>query len=210
MLLWHPMDVYSIGFQLSFRCVGRICHFTAGHSNMVAKRRRSLDVLARMEAKDPTATQRFFAHAFFWVQAGLLAWLATFPLVAYDFGQASSWSIPGNLLMFPLVILSLLIGVLKILFTLLWPRWASIWAAVACQPVDWMQWCVHQLARLPGNSITLAAPPFWLIAVYYLLLLAPLITYKWRWILRLTPPIGVAVIILFPHFTQKQTAATIN
>jgi competence protein ComEC len=213
MLLWHPMDLYSAGFHLSFAVVIVFVLLLPRVQEWV-KQRRDPDEIAASQDMKRSPAQQFRDAAIAWVIRGaeysVLAWLATLPLVAYHFGQASSWAILGSLLLLPVVMLSLFAGMGKLLVTLLWPGWAAMWAMVAGWPVEWMQWGVRQLARLPGSSVTLAAPPMWLVVVYYLLLIAPLMPHRWwvgrrRWILRLAPLAGVVAIFGPSLLPQRQS-----
>lgn len=208
MLLWHPLDIYSAGFHLSFAMVV-VFLLLLPPLRQWLQSLRDPDQKVLEQIRQQTAWQHLRHRCRARVVRGLmyavLAWLATLPLVAYHFGQASSWAIAGGLVLLPVAIVALFGGALKVLFTLLWPRWAGIWAVPAGWPIEAMQWIVHQLAKLPGSTIPLPTPPIWLIVVYYLLLLAPLLPYRWmtgrrRWVLRLAPLAGVAAIItLHPH-----------
>jgi competence protein ComEC len=204
MLLWHPMDFYSLGFGLSFAVAIAFVLYLPKIQRW-RQLRLNPDDVAKPETKGPSTLQKIRSRIWFALEAGTLAWLATLPLAAYFFGQTSPSAILGNLPMLPLVLLSLFSGVLKIFASLLWPRWSGIWAAIALRPVEWMQWFVHLQATIPAHSITLSAPPSWLIIVYYLLLVVPLFSFKWGWILRLVPLIGVFALICWPLFHQTSS-----
>jgi competence protein ComEC len=205
MLLWHPLDLFSIGFHLSFAVV-TVFVLLLPPCRRWAWLNRNLDEAAARQR--PTRLRAAIRWLKSWLLRAslysLLAWLATLPLVAYHFGQLSVWSLLGGLLLLPIVFLALLAGAAKILFTLLWPLGANPWALVAGWPVQLLQWGVHELARLPGGMLPLAAPPVWLIVAYYLLLLVPLLPpLRWfdgrrRWMLRLAPGIGIVAILWLP------------
>jgi competence protein ComEC len=199
MLLWHPMDLYSAGFHLSF-AVAVVFLFLLPRFKQWLKSREDADELAKPHRREPGVPHQILAWVGRCFTYGLFAWLATLPLVAYHFGSASGWAILSGLLMFPVVVVALFAGVLKVLLTLLWPALGGAWATAAGWPVELLQWGVHQLARLPGSSIALPSPPVWLVILCYMLLFAPMLPYsrmfsgRRRWILRLAPLAGVAAI----------------
>jgi competence protein ComEC len=207
MLLWHPMDLYTAGFHLSFAVVIAFLFLLPAMQSWLASLKNPDDI-ARPKPPGQSTARQLLQTTLGWIarsaELGLIGWLATLPLVVYHFGQASSWSVLGSLLLLPLVLLSLLGGALKILLTLLWPIAARWWAVATDWPVHALLWGVHQLARVPGSAVALPEPPIVLIVVYYLLLFAPLLPYRWgltgrrRWILRLAPLLGVAA-IFFTH-----------
>ncbi len=124
MLLWHPMDLSSLGFQFSFAvCIAIVVLLPALDAS--ARSQVSPDDRAKPRDTDPTSIERLPARVLRFTQFCIVAWLATLPLVAYDVGHTSIWSIPGNLLLFPLVAVALPGGILKILLTLLWPMFAA-------------------------------------------------------------------------------------
>ena len=199
MLLWHPMDLYSIGFHLSF-AVAIAFLFLLPRVTEYLKTRRDVDELAKPIRQQPSLPHRVLSGIGRCFIYGVVAWLATLPLAAFHFGSISLYAILGSLILFPFVVAALFGGVFKILLTLLWPALGSILAVAAGWPVQAMQWGVHQLSRLPGSAIPIPTPPVWLVIAYYLLLCAPLLPYlsifsgKKRWILWLAPLAGVAAI----------------
>jgi competence protein ComEC len=208
MLLWHPMDLLTAGFHLSF-AVAIVFLFLLPRFNQWLKSREDVDESVKPNRPPPGAAQRLLAWIGRCFSYGLFAWLATLPLVAYHFGSASGWSILGGLILLPVVVIALFAGVFKILLTLAWPALDGAWATTAGWPVELLQWGVHQLARLPGSAISMPAPPVWLIFLYYLLLFAPTLPYsRWfagrrRWMLRLAPLAGVAAIFSLAWFPQS-------
>jgi competence protein ComEC len=208
MLLWHPMDLYSVGFHLSF-AVAIAFLFLLPRVMDWLRSRRDIDELAKPIRQRPTLLHRFLSSVGRYFLYGAVAWLATLPLVAFHFGSASAWAILGSLVLFPVVVIALFGGVFKILLSLFWPALGNAWAAAAGWPVQLMQWGVHQLTRLPGSAIALPTPPVWLVIIYYLLLCAPLLPYwsiftgRKRWVLRLAPLAGVAAILSLAFIPQN-------
>jgi competence protein ComEC len=210
MLLWHPLDLYSAGFHLSFAVVFAFV-FLVPEIRHLFQSWRNPDEVALQGSRSDSLPKQIRTAVVNWgsrcIQFAVIAWLITLPLVVYNFGHASSWSILGSLLTLPIVLLSLLAGAIKILLTLLWPIAAGKWAILCGSPAHLLLYTVYVLGRLPGSSVALPAPSIGLIVVYYLLLFAPLLPYRWgmvgrrRWILRLAPLIGVASIFLLQFST---------
>lgn len=209
MLIWHPMDLYSAGYHLSFAVVIAYALLLPPLREWI--KNRDPDAVAKARNAGKTPAQELKEAALVWImrcaQLSAIAWLATLPLVVYHFGSASSWSIAGSLLLFPLVVLSLLAAALKIFLTLLWPVAAREWAIITDGPIHLLVRGVLLLSRIPASSVSLPTPPLGLLCVYYLLLFAPLLPHRFwlvgrrRWIVRLAPLLGVALI--FGSWAQR-------
>ncbi len=189
MLVAHPLDLYTDGFQLSVAVV------VAFLVLLPAVRRWWADDPDRPARRELTAFGRI-AKA--WGQVavyGVIAWLATLPLVAAQFGQVTPWAVPGGVVLFPVVAVALYAGAAKVVLTLLFPAAAGPLATAAGWPAALMRAVAHALAAVPGGSVPVSAPPPWAVAAYYALLLLPLVRVdpgRRRWALRLAPVGGVA------------------
>jgi competence protein ComEC len=216
MLLWHPLDIYAGGFQLSVIAVSAITIFLPRVQQLLLTW-RDADLTAAGTLYHPSmleaALSRLTALGIRALKYTLAGWFATLPLIAWQFGQLNPWAIATGAFLLPFVFVALIGGLLKIVFTLLWPSAAGIWAIAAGIPIGAVRHVVDALGRLPGASIILAAPPLWLIIVYYALLLVPLLrhsrllTGRRRWFLRCAPVVGVTGIFFLPLFPQLQHPA---
>ncbi len=203
LLVWHPLDVYADGFQLSVAVV------VAFLLLLPAVRRVR-------QREDPSATRprltrlgRLVIAAGRLVVYGGLAWLATFPLVAVHFGQVSPWAVPGGVALFPLAVVALYAGAAKVVGTLLWPTAAGPLAVAAGWPAGAMRAVAHGLALLPGGSVPLAAPPAWAVMAYYALLAVPLVpvaSRRRRAALWLSPVTGTALVLIVSLTPAAPTA----
>ena len=177
MLLWHPFDLYSAGFQLSMAVVLALALlFQRLHDYTLSL--RDPDMVIAMMGTQPTPFQvqrtKFVGWLFFMTGFAVIDWLAALPLLAYHFGQINLWMILFTVILFPIALVALLAGALKILLTALLPSAATSWALAAGWPIEFMRHLVNLFAKLPGEAITRTAP-LWLIFVYYALLLTPLL-----------------------------------
>jgi competence protein ComEC len=181
MLIYHPLDLYNAGFQLSFVTVLGLMLFTEPVMNWLPGRDIDQEIALRLQrlGRFSVMMSRLKHAARATVAAALVAFVVSAPLVALHFEQLNPWAIPASIIMAPVVFLALIGGLGKVTLTLLWPGAAEAWANVAGVPVTWMRGMVDWLARFPGADVPLPAPPVWMVVVFYALLLSMLI--RWRW-----------------------------
>jgi competence protein ComEC len=205
LLIYHPHDLYTAGFQLSF--------FTV-FGMLVAGRRVAVGINGWLEDEDARVA-RSFRPPGFWGRLGLrlrhhlvdafsigiVAWLCSMPLVMVHFQQINPWAIPFGILLFPFVAIALLGGLAKIVITLALPSFSATWALLAAAPIQFLRWLVHELAHLPGADLPLPDFPGHYRLIFYALLILPLLPWTWkklRQIIRFTP--AAACGLAFLHF----------
>jgi competence protein ComEC len=211
MLLWHPLDIYTAGFQLSVAVVFTLALLYPSLRAFALSQMDPHEIVAMSFVK-PTRTRatwnRAKQWAFYLTAFAIINFFATLPLLAWHFGQLNLWTILCSVLLFPIALICLLGGVLKLFLTLLWPGMAVIWAWAAGWPIIVLRHAVDFLAKLPGGNVTLTAPPPWLIITYYILLFLPLappmhlFAYRRRWLRRGAPLVGVVLVIFFPFWSH--------
>jgi competence protein ComEC len=185
LLVVDPPGLFDVGFQLSFSAVLGVAYITpailqTAHGAWHAIRRvvsgdRSMDA-DRLEA-DPGVRAsmswpgrlRRFAYtcliAFPAVSAG--AWLASMPIVAVHFNRIHPWSCVNSVLVFPLVYIVMISGLMRVLLGGLVPALGPPVGAALVWADQGLIALVEELAELPGASLNLAGPPWWLVAAYY-------------------------------------------
>lgn len=206
MLMYHPMDLYNAGFQLSFGTVAGLMLFTSPIRGWLSRQR---DIDQQLAPQEPglinNAARWADGQMMTVVAASFVAWIVSMPMVAFHFGQLNPWAVPASILLAPAVFASLIAGFLKVLFTLFLPSLASIWAAIATWPVDLMQWELALLAQLPKSDVPLPAPHPALLVVFYAgLLLALLRTRRlviW-WTMRLIPLAALLAMLVLPFHSD--------
>lgn len=211
MLVYHPLDLYNAGFQLSFVTVLGLILFTRPTLRAL---RRDPDVLAAAPPRRPSLVgtaqnfgDRVVVKAF---AAGVVAWGVSCPLIAYHFEQLNPWAVLAGIVLAPIVMTALVGGLLKIVLTLLWPGLSSTWAALAAAPVGWMRQMVEWLASLPWGDVPVPPPPVFLILLFYVLLLPmmwPCHRASLRWCLR-GGRVALIGLILFLPFAAGFTVPT--
>jgi competence protein ComEC len=135
------------------------------------------------------------------IVTGIVAWLVSMPLVAWHFGQINPWAIVASILLAIPVFLSLIGGLLKVLLTFAWPSAAGAWATVVAAPVQWMRGLLGWLSLFPGSSVPIPAPPWYLLGLCYLLLLASVFVRAragLRWTLIFLAVVAYAAILALP------------
>jgi competence protein ComEC len=88
------------------------------------------------------------------------------------------------------------------------PPLAPIFASVAAWPVMLMQWCVHLLAKLPGNDQP-TTTSIWLVLSYYMLLMAFLIPVPRRPVKRVLKgvvAVGMSMLLFLPLLIAPMAA----
>jgi len=111
-LLFSPLSIYDLGFQFSFVAIAAFGLFGAY---------RDSDFLVGKVANA--------------VRTGLLAFVATFPLVVFHFGFVSLSTLPANLLIAPLVWVAVVFSMGCFGLSFLWPDGASALMAHGVDPL---------------------------------------------------------------------------
>lgn len=177
-LIIHPLDLYSAGFQLSFITVAGmilltrpLLEFFCSFENPHRRAARGLPQQgAWARCRDRMAD--WFRGL---LSAAVVAWAVSLPLVAWHFEQLNPWAIPIGILLSPLVMASLVGGFCKIILTAIIPSGAGAWAFIALAPVDCLRHAIGWMAKLPLADVPVSAPPISMIVAYYALLCVPIL-----------------------------------
>ncbi|HEX2972153.1 MAG TPA: DNA internalization-related competence protein ComEC/Rec2 [Tepidisphaeraceae bacterium] len=211
MLIYHPLDLYNAGFQLSFGTVLGLMLFARPALDFVNSF-RDRDRLIALSIRKPSPAKAFLLHLrhrlLEGLIAGVVAWAVAAPLVAWHFNQLNPWAIPASLVLAIPVFIALIGGFLKIILTLIFPYLAGTWAMLAAIPIAMMRNMVDLLSRIPGSEAPMPRPAIGLIVLCYLLLALPLLpwpTIRFRRLLRCGPVMACLLIPLLPilPFTPK-------
>ena len=200
LLFYHPHELYSAGFQLSFLTVlgMLLCARRVSTWSKFALMDQDM-IVARSFQKQTLLQEILFkirVHLITSLSISAVAWLVSLPLVMYHFDQVTPWSILSGLLMFPIVAITLVTGVFKILLTLMIPSLSPIWASLATLPVRAMRAEVNWLAHLPGSNIAIAPPPIWVLILFYFFLCLPLLPWTIPSIKKILRAAAAAAILL--------------
>jgi ComEC/Rec2-related protein len=173
-----PADLFNLGFVLSFATVLGLALFYP-LCLRPWERRLAPDPLQLPEAQRRSAPLRAVARkGAALVSASLAAWLVSAPLTAFYFNQFSPIALLGNLIALPLAFLIMLAGCLSLTLGTLSLWLADLFNHANAALVLALAWAMRWLAAVPGGHWTVAAPPVWVLAAYFLFL--GLLAWTWR------------------------------
>ena len=167
MLVYEPTDLFNAGFQLSFGTVLGLIILVGPVARMLGVRSESTEGFPLAQRAMLRVAARIDSEIVLIISAALVAWIVSMPMVAAHFGQLNPWAIFASILLAPIVITALVGGLVKIIFTALWPSVAWVWADLAQQPIHLMRVTVEWLARFPWGNVPLPAPPGWVMVLFY-------------------------------------------
>lgn len=154
MLLWNPLSLYDIGFEMSFMAVLGIA---------------MLEPLMRSRHLPKNIFQKLLYMIWGVVSVSIAAQVGTAPLVAYYFGRFSCYFIITNLIVIPCATI-ILYGVAALAVFSWWHLLASHIASALILITDFMNTALHRIASLPGASIDgITLSPLQVLAVYIFL-----------------------------------------
>jgi len=177
-LLWQPIDLFNAGFQLSFIVVLGLILFAPS----VYHRQISTDVFSTTEIPlinipSPQLEwwQYFLRNMFRYLWGlfvvSLVAWVVGLPLAAYHFHRIAPWGVLASVLLFPLIGLTMLMGLTKLILSVLMPMLSSILMVPLAVLARGVLCLIDLVGQLPYCSINTASPPLWFILLFYLVLL---------------------------------------
>ncbi|MEA2709707.1 MAG: competence protein ComEC, partial [Phycisphaerales bacterium] len=204
MLVYHPLDLYNAGFQLSFGTVLGLMLFNNAMLRFMGAP-ATPDEKAALGAQHPEARVALWFRtrhtALQVLSPSLVAWGVSMPLIAFHFQQLNPWAVLGSIAMAPVVFLALIGGFLKIILTALLPMFAPTWATVAAAPVGWMRNMIDWIGMLPGSDVPLPTRSILFIVLYYALLFIPFLPVarpRLRKTCRLAPGLAVLMLVMIP------------
>jgi ComEC/Rec2-related protein len=200
-LLFHPRDAGSLGFQLSFIVVASICVLLPH---------------IKWRLIGPTSVYRKgLASAQYWIISmwvtGLCAWLASSPITAHTFGTISPSGLVTNVPAIGLLALSLVFGVARLCF-----GWIDVLVDQAAQQqLDWVLsgfWFVaREASRLPFAHIQgISLSWIWSATLFmWLVWWSVAIRKRWR-IWAVAPCLVAGITASIPLSTGKVVITTID
>ncbi len=164
-LLVRPLDLWSVGFQLSF----------AATTAIMLLSRQCEHYLHRKEMTG--ASKRLYAWLIGTVIISIAAQLGTLPLTIHYFGYVSTYFLLTNLIVLPLATLLVPSGLVSLLLGGSWP---GVWWTKITFGLSWlMNHSVGWIESLPGSTFP-ACANIWMVTIYYLLLLLWALIINWR------------------------------
>ncbi|MCL1988215.1 MAG: ComEC/Rec2 family competence protein [Firmicutes bacterium] len=105
LLLYQPLYLFSIGFQLSFGTVFGLVLLTEPTGRFLLKLKQKVPNFKPLNFLNNAKFRQFFAY-------NLVATVSTYPILAYHFSYISTYSVIINMIVAPTVVLLLVVGLL--------------------------------------------------------------------------------------------------
>lgn len=189
-LLFKPLELFEVGFQLSFLAVAGIALFNEQLSSKLSR-------LDKLPLKLGEA-----------IAVMLAAQLGVWPLIAYYFNTFSIISFIANLILVPIAGVIVILGLIIVLVAAVFPLLGQL--------IGWWLWLLCEflievnkgLSSFPWSSIPVVSPgPLFMLAYYFILLILsserPLwVRRPWRISLILT--LGVLLLSIIKPIVDNQ------
>lgn len=157
-LLMNPLNLYDIGFQLSFACI--LSMITLG-------RRLERAAAEWMERREWKGARRRLVKA---VIVSFSVWVGVEGLVMYHFHLITPVSVLANLFIIPLIFAVVLLGMGLLTVALVWPGLAAVTALCLKVVLSVMVAVAFLCSRIPGAYAFIPPPGPAALTFYYLLI----------------------------------------
>ncbi|MBZ0167494.1 MAG: ComEC family competence protein [Candidatus Omnitrophica bacterium] len=157
-LLLNPLNLYDIGFQLSFACILAM---------IVIGRPIEGWMQPLLERRGCTGWLRRLVRA---VIISSAVWIGVEGLVMYHFNLMTPVSVLANLFVIPLIFAVVLLGMALLAAALCWPWLAGLIAVCLKAALSVMVAVTFLCSRLPGAYFYIRPLTVWELGVYYLII----------------------------------------
>ncbi|MFH0921456.1 MAG: DNA internalization-related competence protein ComEC/Rec2, partial [Fibrobacterota bacterium] len=192
-LVFNPLDLFNVGFQLSFAATIGIVH-----------------IYPRLKEWVPESWTKNFAvrSLIDSLLLSIAATLATFPILAAVFNQLSLIGLVANLIVVPLSFALLGLGLLLIAFA-----WFPFLASAYGVSAHYVTWLINEFvrifARVPYGFVECATPET-VAVVFYLITLVALVNIRGRaWAFKCAlffPVLFLLIVYVRPWFVETPAA----
>src|SRR3990172_2307997 len=164
-LLINPASLFDISFQLSFMAVASLIFTVPVFSTFLGSGRQEV-------AAEPLSRPRKIVNSLLlFIVVSITATLGTLPLIAFYFNGFSTFSLPANGVVVPLMgMVALPIGMLVIITAPFFPAVAALLVKAASFFAGISITAINFLSSLPGAYLRISTPSLPEILCYYLLL----------------------------------------
>lgn len=183
LLLFNPLWIWDIGFQLSFLA-------TLGLLITVSPLTKQLDWLPPVVASV--------------IAVSLAASLWTLPLQLYFFYKVATYSIVVNVICAPLIVIISLGGFISAIAALILPVAGSALAWLLYYPIELLLGLVQFFNDLPGSSVAVGQISIWQLLLLYGLIGMSCMSRRWRLRWWLVGLVAFSLIVL-PAWQTKLT-----
>ncbi|MBE9089096.1 ComEC/Rec2 family competence protein [Microcystis aeruginosa LEGE 11464] len=186
LLLWQPLWIWDLGFQLSFLA-------TLGLIITVPFLKNKIDYLPNLIAEP--------------IAISLAATLWTMPLLMFTFNSIALYNIPINIITTPLVTLISLGGVFTAFLGLIYPPLGSISASILYYPVELLLQITNFFSLLPFSTYSTGKLSLGVMLIIYicLTLICFNLWFRQRWhLVGLFILTLILIPIIYQHLTLTQ------
>jgi competence protein ComEC len=186
LLLWQPLWIWDLGFQLSFLA-------TLGLIITVPLLKNKIDYFPNLIAEP--------------IAISLAATLWTMPLLMFTFNSIALYSIPINIITTPLVTLISLGGVFTAFLGLIYPPLGSISASILYYPLELLLQITTFFSLLPFSTYSTGKLSLGVMLIIYicLTLICCNLWFRQRWhLVGLFILTLILIPIIYQHFTLTQ------
>lgn len=158
-LLFSPLSLFDVGFQLSYAATAGIILLIVNPDSLFSQ-----------------IVNRFKGIIKNWVVlpslVSLTATLSTYPIIAYYFNQISIYTFSANLIMVPLVSLSVIIGSTTVIVALLSSTLSGLFSAFNWLCLSLTLKSVSFFSNLPYSTVKVSSPTYLFLIFFYLFILS--------------------------------------
>lgn len=219
LLVIRPVDLFDVGFQLSFACtlaVVYVCPVLLDGLR-TAFGRPSDDVrmlMVRPRGWWPRHLPHVTGNLGAAFTTAISAWIVATPLVMFHFGRFSPYGWFNSILILPLVLLVMLIGFAKLLLGFALPATSVVTGPVLGFLAGVLETLSKWLSHMPGTIVEVSSPsPAW-IGLYYLTLIAWTIRSAMGFSRRVPAALAVTTLVLggwgFVPATRQQDRLAVH
>ncbi len=182
LVILNPENVYSVGVQLSFLAVATLILASArGKSGSAVvdeaiRHEEHLSALVETSRSLPVIVLRYLfgiVCKLFWFSACVS--MMSMPLVWHQFHVVSWISIPVNVMLGPLLFLSLALGIVTVACAIVYQPLAVVPAFVCDGSLSAMRWVIESAACVPYGHAWLPSPPTWWVLIFYAVVVSTLL-----------------------------------
>jgi competence protein ComEC len=208
LLIWRPLDLWSIGFQLSLGLTAAL--FWLGNSFNARVWRQPLKGTVHRET---TVAQRILDHLKQSVSTGIMCWALSAPLIACRIGILSPLAIAATVIVTPLIVLILWVGYIALLVGVFIPAAADGAGHILSQLSEWSARTVQLFDSMPLSALRLPViPALWaaaatLLSAYWLR--RGHARDRWAWLGTAAIAVWLACLLLAPAL-PRNTALRID
>lgn len=180
----NPNDLFGAGPQLSFLAVGVLIWLGV----WIEQRKNSVERLDEVIAETRPWPVRLARWTWtriwvYWLLLSTVLWLASLPLVLYQFHILSPIAILISPLIWAAVSVAMWSGFLMLVAGWITPWIGMMLAAICNWSLDWLERIVHWAESVPAGHAWLPGPASWWVAGFYIGLLAFILSGR-----RIAPP----------------------